>query len=94
VCFFCAKFSYLERNKSQYGNAIACEALFSFPTKYVVSYHIPSTDFYLLTVKIYLSKIPTSAGYWWLTPVILAIWETEMGNIMVASHPSKQFTRP
>jgi hypothetical protein len=33
----------------------------------------------------FLLKIEVEAGLWWLTPVILATWETEMGRIAVQS---------
>jgi hypothetical protein len=28
-------------------------------------------------------KRPKPAGYWWFTPLILAVWEAEIGRIMI-----------
>jgi hypothetical protein len=40
----------------------------------------------------FLLKIEVEAGLWWLTPVILATWETDLGRIAVQS-PSGQIVR-
>jgi hypothetical protein len=34
------------------------------------------------------------AECWWLTPVILCIWEAEIRRIAVPAHPREKFTRP